>query len=219
MARDVLPAFLSEAVERRQLPPPIGRAPVGAERVGCIGRRSPGRIGGRLPIGPPGPPCCGRGRWKIGWPGIGRPPCGRMPGACVLAGGAGGLTGAEYTGRGPVCGTISRRIGCPGIGRPGCPVPPCVGGRCTGAVGGGRSRRRHVLAGAIGRRSCGCLRLFHRSCWFGNFGGWRRGRHYDSRRCAAACNESRSRGRLLRGDRFGSARITSAAAGFATDCG
>src|ERR1700750_2010153 len=48
------------------IPPPIGRAPVGAERVGCIGRRSPGRNGGRLPIGPPGPPCCGRGRWKIG---------------------------------------------------------------------------------------------------------------------------------------------------------
>ena len=34
--------------------PPMGRPPVGAVRVGCIGRRCPGTNGAR---GPPGPPC------------------------------------------------------------------------------------------------------------------------------------------------------------------
>ena len=38
-----------------------------------MGRRSPGRNGGRL-VGAPG-----RGRWKIGWPGTGRPGAGRAP--------------------------------------------------------------------------------------------------------------------------------------------
>src|SRR5213082_2399673 len=42
-------------------PTPIGRGPAEPVRVGFIGRRSPGRIGGR----DPGPPA-GRGRWKIG---------------------------------------------------------------------------------------------------------------------------------------------------------
>ncbi len=68
-----------------------------------MGRRSPGRNGGRL-VGAPG-----RGRWKIGWPGTGRPGAGRAPAGAVdkPAGGA-GRKGALYTGRGPVCGTIIR---------------------------------------------------------------------------------------------------------------
>ena len=62
-------------------PPMGGRPPgVGAVRVGCMGRRSPARIGGREPGAPgaPGAPagpddCPGRGRWKIGCPRTGRP--------------------------------------------------------------------------------------------------------------------------------------------------
>ena len=53
-------------------PTPSGLDPVGDCRVGCMGRRSPGRRGGRL-VGAPG-----RGRWKIGCPGTGRPGAGRM---------------------------------------------------------------------------------------------------------------------------------------------
>jgi hypothetical protein len=68
-------------------PTPSGRAPVGDWRVGCIGRRSPGRSGGR---GPPGTD--GRWRWKIGWPGTGRPGAGLdaigTPGCTGLGGGA-----------------------------------------------------------------------------------------------------------------------------------
>ena len=56
----------------------------------CIGRRSPGRSGGRGPPPIPGGPC-GRGRWKIGCPGTGRPGAGRIPvGAPACAVGAGG---------------------------------------------------------------------------------------------------------------------------------
>ncbi len=82
-------------------PTPRGRVPLGDCRVGCIGRRSPGRNGGRL--------CgvVGRGRWKMGCPGTGRPGAGRG-GATADAVGAAGRGGALYTGRGPVCGTIMR---------------------------------------------------------------------------------------------------------------
>jgi len=84
---------------------------MGAERVGCIGRRSPGRSGG-LPAA--GGAAWGRGRWKIGCPGTGRPGWGRGP---APAAGAGiDPAGAVYTGRGPVCGTISRRGGPDGAG-------------------------------------------------------------------------------------------------------
>ena len=90
-------------------PTPRGREPVGDCRVGCMGRRSPGRSVGR---GAPG--ACGRGRWKMGWPGTGRPGAGRAgaPGAACPAGAA-GLIGALYTGRGPVCGMIMRGGGAP----------------------------------------------------------------------------------------------------------
>ena len=83
---------------------------MGDWRVGCIGLRSPGRRGARL-VGVPG-----RGRWKIGWPGTGRPGAGRRwpmgtPGAPA---GATGRKGALYTGRGPVWGTIMRGSGVDG---------------------------------------------------------------------------------------------------------
>ena len=86
-------------------------------RVGCMGRRSPGRRGGRGPLGAP----AGRGRWKIGCPGTGRPGAGRpcIPGRLAIGwpgtGGRGGASGfggaAMYTGRGPVCGVMTRRGG------------------------------------------------------------------------------------------------------------
>jgi len=130
----------------------MGRAPVGDCRVGCIGRRSPGRNGGRVP-GAPGaldaPP--GRGRWKIGCPGTGRPGIGRFAigrpaigrcdapacGACVDAA---GLIGALYTGRGPVCGTIIRGGGACGRTTV---SSPAVDGSTGDAVPAGA-----VLAGA-----------------------------------------------------------------------
>jgi hypothetical protein len=100
--------------------------------VGCIGRRSPGRSG----RGGPPPGVIGRGRWKIGCPGTGRPGAGRMVPAGDAVGdmdatgaiGRGG--GALYTGRGPVCGTIMRGAG-------GCGGPATTGGRgaATGACG------------------------------------------------------------------------------------
>ncbi len=109
----------------------MGRVPVGDWRVGCIGRRSPGRNGGRAPGAPPG-----RGRWKMGCPGTGRPGTGRA-GAPAPAVGAAGLGGALYTGRGPVWGTIIRGSGvceraavcAPGFAATGT-------GGCTGAAGG-----------------------------------------------------------------------------------
>ncbi len=121
-------------------PAPMGGRPpgVGALRVGCMGRRSPGRNGGREPGAPgakpgaePGAPvgvaCPGRGRWKMGCPRTGKPV--RLPaagGGCGARGGGGG--GAVYTGRGPVCGTIMRRAGAPGW--------PAAGGRADPACGG-----------------------------------------------------------------------------------
>src|SRR5438105_9909612 len=95
---------------------PAGRVPVGDVRVGCMGRRSPGRNGGRAPGAPA---AAGRGRWKIGWPGTGRPGAARFargrcpigcPG-CTVAALEAVFCGAAYTGRGPVCGVITRRAG------------------------------------------------------------------------------------------------------------
>ena len=103
--------------------------------MGCIGRRSPGRRGGRGAPTPPGP--CGRGRWKIGCPGTGRPGAGRIvpAGAPACATGAAGRGGgALYTGRGPVCGTIIRGAGVCG----------------AAAAGGGAGRAIAVAAGGAG---------------------------------------------------------------------
>jgi len=87
-----------------------------------MGRRSPGRRGGREV----GDEEEGGRRWKIGWPGTGRPGMGRPaigipgvggPGAGRIgAAAAGGRIGALYTGRGPVCGTIMRGAGAAGGG-------------------------------------------------------------------------------------------------------
>ncbi|HTT24036.1 MAG TPA: hypothetical protein VMG82_34240 [Candidatus Sulfotelmatobacter sp.] len=103
---------------------------MGADLVGCMGRRSPGRSGGRGAPTPAGP--CGRGRWKIGCPGTGRPGAGRIvpAGTLVCAAGAGatGRGGALYTGRGPVCGTII-------LGAGGCGAADAVGGVGRGAGG------------------------------------------------------------------------------------
>ena len=121
----------------------------GAERVGCMGRRSPGRNGGRAPGAPaapgaPGAPAGwpGRGRWKMGWPrtGPGRVPAGAdAEGPC---GGREGWTGgAVYTGRGPVCGTIMRRAGC-SAGAAGCrDAGGCVVAGASGALAGGAASR------------------------------------------------------------------------------
>jgi hypothetical protein len=100
--------------------------------VGCMGRRSPGRSG----RGGPPPGVIGRGRWKIGCPGTGRPgagrivPAGEPVGAIEATGAIGRGGGALYTGRGPVCGTIMRGAG-------GCGGPATTGGRgaATGAWG------------------------------------------------------------------------------------
>ena len=107
--------------------------------MGCIGRRSPGRSGGRGAPTPPGP--CGRGRWKIGWPGTGRPGIGRpVIGRAAIGtpgcggGGAGRGGGALYTGRGPVCGTIMRGAG--GVGATGAAETGGATGRgATGVCG------------------------------------------------------------------------------------
>jgi len=109
--------------------------------VGCIGRRSPGRSG----RGGPPPGVIGRGRWKIGCPGTGRPGAGRMVPAGDAVGdmdatgaiGRGG--GALYTGRGPVCGTIMRGAG-------GCGGPATTGGR--GAATGGCGAADAEIVGA-----------------------------------------------------------------------
>ena len=104
--------------------------------MGCMGRRSPGRSGGRLAAAP------GRGRWKIGCPGTGRPGVGRGAelGAPAEAAGDAVRGGALYTGRGPVCGTIMR-------GRDDCAV--CVGAAGLLAAGAGG-----VIAAAGG---CGTI--------------------------------------------------------------
>jgi hypothetical protein len=110
-------------------PTPSGRAPAGATRVGCIGLRSPGRSGGRVPG------AAGRAvRWKIGCPGTGRPGAGRI-------GAPGAGMGALYTGRGPVCGMIIRGGGVAETGGLGgalgvctpCRLMPCAGA-CAGRV-------------------------------------------------------------------------------------
>jgi hypothetical protein len=111
-------------------PTPSGRVPAGETRVGCIGRRSPGRKGGRIPG------AAGRGvRWKIGCPGTG------LPGA-DRSGAPGTGAGALYTGRGPVCGMIMRGSGVAGTGGLGggagtctpCKLIPCADGCVGGAA-------------------------------------------------------------------------------------
>jgi len=98
--------------------------------VGCMGRRSPGRSG----RGGPPPGVIGRGRWKIGCPGTGRPGAGRMVpagdevGDMDATGATGRGGGALYTGRGPVCGTIMRGAG-------GWGGPATTGGRGAGTGG------------------------------------------------------------------------------------
>jgi hypothetical protein len=120
---------------------------VGDCRVGCIGRRSPGRRGGRLPIGAPGR---GRGRWKMGCPGTGRPGAGRA-GAPDWAAEGGACGGALYTGRGPVCGTIIRRCG--GAGADGLVAGGVGGVACAGGDGATGS----VIAGGTAAAG-GCER-------------------------------------------------------------
>ena len=87
----------------------------------------------------------GRGRWKIGWPGTGRPGMGR--GAIEAEGAVGaGRGGALYTGRGPVCGTIMRGKGVVGAGGR---VAIGVCGR--GAIGDGGA-----IVGAAGVGTAAC---------------------------------------------------------------
>jgi hypothetical protein len=108
---------------------------VGDCRVGCKGRRSPGRSGGRAPG------VWGRGRWKIGLPGSGRPGAGR-----AVAPSTGG--GALYTGRGPVCGMITRGLGAPETGA----------GGFIGAGGGGASGFDAAMIGLSGGGTGGATR-------------------------------------------------------------
>ncbi len=70
---------------------------------------------------------------------------------------------------------------------------------------GRRRRRRRSCRRRTRCRSAGLgwLRLFHRSCWFCSLRRWRRSRHNNARRLARLRrNETRSRGRLLRGNCF-----------------
>ena len=118
--------------------------------MGCIGRRSPGRMGGR---GPPAGGAAGRGRWKIGCPGTGRPGTGRAaigtPG-CTGAAGRGG--GALYTGRGPVCGTIIRGAGGPGVtGATGRGATGDVDAEIAGVCGAGDGATTAAGGAATGR--------------------------------------------------------------------
>jgi hypothetical protein len=115
--------------------------PAGVERVGCIGRRSPGFRGGRMPG------AVGRGRWKIGWPGTGRPGAGR--GVVVPCASAARSGGALYTGRGPVCGMMTRGLGSAGGfggGAAGCFTSTAGGAATTG--GGGGADGAFVAGGA-----------------------------------------------------------------------
>jgi hypothetical protein len=126
----------------------MGRVPAGAWRVGCIGRRSPGRRGGR---DAPAPGPAGRGRWKIGCPGTGRPGTGRaLPdGALVCPMGTPGRGGgALYTGRGPVCGTIMRGAGVCGAAGAGGGVG--AAGRTGAADGGAAAVMTGACAGGAG---------------------------------------------------------------------
>jgi hypothetical protein len=118
-----------------------------------MGRRSPGRSGGR---GAPTPGACGRGRWKIGCPGIGRPGAGRIPMGTPGCTGGGVTTrggGALYTGRGPVCGTIMRGAGGPGLTTGGGATGVAeTGGVCAGEAGavGEADATTAGVAGACG---------------------------------------------------------------------
>jgi hypothetical protein len=111
-----------------------------------MGRRSPGRSG----RGGPPPGVIGRGRWKIGCPGTGRPGAGRIVpagdpvGAMDATGATGRGGGALYTGRGPVCGTIMRGAG-------GCGGPETTGGAGgRGAATGGWGAADAEIVGATG---------------------------------------------------------------------
>lgn len=120
-----------------------GRMPAGVDRVGCMGRRSPGFRGGRIPG------AAGRGRWKIGWPGTGRPGAGR--GVVAPCESAARIGGALYTGRGPVCGMITRgfvSVGGFGGGAAGCFTSTAGGAATTG--GGGGADGAFAAGGAAG---------------------------------------------------------------------
>ena len=124
-------------------PHPADAIPVGASRVGCIGRRSPGRSGGRGGSGRR------RTRTLKNWLSRHRasrrwPRSSRWRTACSRREGKGAL----YTGRGPVCGMIIRGGGAIGaVGLTGAEACICglirTGG---GATGGGEA----LPAGADG---------------------------------------------------------------------
>lgn len=124
----------------------MGRTPVGDMRVGC-NLRSPGRKAGLAPG------IEGRGRWKIGCPGTGRPGAERCPIGCPGCTVARGWTGAKYTGRGPVWGVITRRTGGGGV------AGFCIAGGATAAgveaaVAGGRDTA--FTGGAAGITGAAC---------------------------------------------------------------
>ena len=116
-----------------------------------MGRRSPGRRGGRAAA-------VGRGRWKMGCPRTGRPGTARSPAAGgALAGALGGRTGARYTGRGPVCGRITRRGASAGVAVAG-GAAAATGGGADGLVGesaAGGVAATGAVGGAIGRLTIG----------------------------------------------------------------
>src|SRR3979490_1786446 len=108
-----------------------------------MGRRSPGRRGGRAP----GADCGGRERWKIGFPGSGRPGAGRdtAPAEAI---------GAFDAGRGPVWGMMTRggalaAIG--GLDAAACNCDGCaVGGGATGVCAAGAAGRGGIATAAGG---------------------------------------------------------------------
>ena len=121
---------------------PADAMPVGDWRVGCMGRRSPGRSGGPMALG--------RARTRALENRLTGHRTSRAPDACGLPAGArhacrrGWPKGALYTGRGPVCGTIIRGGGaCGAAGALGLrlawqPWQAAAAGGCRGR-GGARS--------------------------------------------------------------------------------
>ncbi len=94
------------------------------------------------------PGAAGRGRWKIGWPGTGRPGAGRaVADPCAVALGGGAL----YTGRGPVCGMMTRgfasSVGFGGGGATGCFTSTAGGAAATG--GGGSATGPFATGGGV----------------------------------------------------------------------
>lgn len=109
-----------------------------------MGRRSPGRRGGRAAA-------VGRGRWKMGCPRTGRPGTARSPAADGALGGAlGGRTGARYTGRGPVCGRITRRGASVGVAAAGAGGDPAATGVGANDFVGGTAAGGAAATGAAG---------------------------------------------------------------------